>query len=213
MRTIKATTARLALLISFLLMTVSVCAAQAPTVEKVEPPNWWAGHSINPVRVLVRGKNLSGARVEAVGGGIRTGLVRVNERGTYLFVDVSVEPNAAPGVRRLRIRNGGGAADAPFEISAPLQRAGRFQGFSPDDVIYLIMPDRFADGDPTNNDPAVSRGMYDRGKARYYHGGDLQGVIDHLLYLKDLGVTAVWLTPVYDNVNHLNERERYDDAA
>ena len=195
MRTIKATTARLALLISFFLMTVSVCAAQAPSVEKVEPPSWWAGHSVNPVRVLVRGKNLSGARVEAVGGGIRTGLVRVNERGTYLFVDISIEPNAKPGVRQLRIRSGGGTADAPFEISAPLPRAGRFQGFTPDDVIYLIMPDRFSDGDTSNDDPPQSRGLYDRANKFYYHGGDFQGIINHLPYLKELGVTAIWLTP------------------
>ena len=95
----------------------------------------------------------------------------------------------------------------------PLPRAGRFQGFSPDDVIYLIMPDRFANGDPSNDDPAVSHGLFDRTKPRYYHGGDFQGIIDHLPYLKDLGVTAIWITPVYDNVNHLNERERYNGQA
>ena len=61
----------------FVCCAATVGAAQAPSVEKVEPPNWWAGHSINPVRVLVRGKNLGGARVEAVGQGIKTGLVRV----------------------------------------------------------------------------------------------------------------------------------------
>src|SRR5947209_3154218 len=111
MRTTKATTTRLAPLIAFFLVTVSVCAAQVPpSVEKVEPPNWWAGHSINPVRVLVRGKNLSGARVEAVGGGIRTGLVRVNERGTYRFVDVSIESNARLSERKLRCISGGGLA-------------------------------------------------------------------------------------------------------
>src|SRR5947209_18890998 len=110
MRTMEPAIARLALLISFFLMTVSVCAAQAPTVEKVEPPNWWAGHSVNPVRVLVRGKNLSGARAEAVGGGVRTGLVRVNEKGTYRFVDVSIESNARLSERKLRCISGGGLA-------------------------------------------------------------------------------------------------------
>jgi glycosidase len=73
------------------------------------------------------------------------------------------------------------------------------------------MPDRFANGDPSNDEPTVSKGLLDRTKGRYYHGGDLRGVIDHLPYLKDLGVTALWLNPWYDNVNLLNERERYDD--
>src|SRR5438105_4095937 len=88
MRTVKTSAVRLLLFLSLLLCGATVCAAQSPSVEKVEPPNWWAGHSINPVRVLIRGKNLNGARVEAVGQGIKIGLVRINERGTYLFVDV-----------------------------------------------------------------------------------------------------------------------------
>jgi glycosidase len=87
---------------------------------------------------------------------------------------------------------------------------GRFQGFSPDDVIYLIMIDRFSDGDLANNDPAQSRGLYDRANKFYYHGGDLQGVINHLPYLKGLGVTALWLTPWYDNYDRLNEIELKD---
>ena len=66
------------------------------------------------------------------------------------------------------------------------------------------MPDRFANGDPSNDDPAVSRGLFNRANPYFYHGGDLQGVIDHLSYLKDLGVTGIWMTPIYDNSNHLD---------
>jgi len=190
----------------------SVVAAP-PAVLKVEPPTWWRGHSLNPVRLLVRGKNLSRAEVTLAGPGLRTGPVRVNAAGTYLFVDVTIDPQAAPGPRTIGIRTASGEADVPFEILAPLSRAGRFQGFSPDDAIYLLMPDRFANGDPTNDDPAVSKGLFDRAKGRFYHGGDLRGVIDHLPYLKDLGVTALWLNPWYDNVNHRNEKETYDGQA
>src|SRR5260370_3471911 len=75
------------------------------------------------------------------------------------------------------------------------------------------MKDRFSDGDPANNDPPESRGLYDRSRPRYYHGGDFEGVIQHLSYLKELGVTAIWLTPWYDNVNHLTQREQYPDHA
>ena len=204
---------RFVLLVILLFAAVAICRAQnSPAVLKVEPPNWWAGHSINPVRVLIRGKNLGGARVEASGAGLQTGLTRINAAGTYLFVDVLIEPQAQPGKRALRITTSGGIVDAPFEISAPMGRAGRFQGFTPDDLIYLIMPDRFSDGDKSNNEPPQSRGLYDRRKTRYYHGGDFQGIINHLPYLKELGVTAIWLNPVYDNVNHLNEREQYPDV-
>lgn len=185
-----------------------LCQAQsAPEAIKVEPPNWWVGHSINPVRVLIRGRNLHGARVEAVGGGISAGLTSINASGTYLFVDLIIDPRASAGRRALRITTPNGRTETSFDISTPLSREGRFQGFNSDDVIYLIMPDRFNDGDQSNNDPTISKGMYDRSRNRYYHGGDLQGVINRLPYLKELGVTAIWLNPWYDNVNHPNERE------
>jgi glycosidase len=185
--------------------------AQAPSVAKVEPPNWWPGHSINPVRVLLRGSHLDGATVEAVGAGLSIGLTRVNAAGTYVFVDVLIDPAAAPGTRSLRVRTSKGTADVPFELTAPLSRTGRFRGVSSDDVVYLLMPDRFADGDPSNDDPPSSNGLFDRTKPRYYHGGDFRGVLDKLPYLKALGVTTLWLNPWYDNVNHLNEKERYDN--
>lgn len=185
-------------------------SSAAVQVTKVEPPSWWPGHSIDPVRLLVRGNGLEGAEVVSAGAGLRASPPKVNEAGTYLFVDVAIDPGAAPGPRQIAIRTSQGSASVPFELLAPLPREGRFQGFSPDDSLYLIMPDRFANGDPANDDPPVSKGLFDRAKPRYYHGGDLRGVIQKLPYLKDLGVTTLWLNPWYENVNHLNERETYD---
>src|ERR1700674_342199 len=190
-----------------LLLGAQVCLSQsAPEVFKVDPPSWWTRSSVNPLRLLVRGKNLKGARVEILGSGARVvSTPKTNDRGTYLFVDVAISPEAHPGQRQLRITTPDGTAQAAFEILSPLPRAGRFQGFSPADVMYLIMIDRFSDGDPSNNDPPQSKGLYDRENKYYYHGGDLQGVINRLSYLKDLGITAIWLTPWYDNYDRLNE--------
>ena len=185
--------------------------AQAPSVEKVEPPNWWAGHSINPVRVLVRGKNLAGARVSC--GRLTCGTPRVSAAGTYAFIDVTIPAGTAPGSYPLALRTVGGSVAAPFTVSPALGRAGRFQGFGPNDVVYLIMPDRFANGDTTNDSPPKSPGLIDRSKGRYYHGGDLAGVRQRLPYLKSLGITAIWLNPLYDNNDRLNERETYDGQA
>ncbi len=195
------------------LALAGACLAAPPEVSKVEPPGWWAGHSINPVRLLVRGRNLHGARAEADRPGIRPGTVHASDSGTYAFIDLSISPRAAAGSYAIRVTTPEGTATAPFEILQRLPRAGRFQGFSPDDVMYLIMPDRFSNGDPSNDDPPVSKGLFDRSKPRYYHGGDLQGIIDRLPYLRDLGVTALWLNPVYDNNNRLNERETYGGQA
>lgn len=192
-----------------LLVGAQVCLSQnAPQVLKVDPPSWWAGGSVSPIRLLIRGSNLKNARVQVVGRGFRVvGAPKTNERGTYLFVDVAIAPGANPGPRQLRITTSNGIAHVSFEILAPLRRDSRFQGFSPADIMYLIMTDRFSDGDTSNNDPPQSRGLYDRKNKFYYHGGDFQGVIDRLPYLKDLGITAIWLTPWYDNYDRPNQIE------
>ena len=182
--------------------------AEALKVDRVEPPNWWAGHSHNPVRLLLSGTNLTDAHLSAPKGfGISN--VIVNAAGTHAFCDLFIPADAAPGKRELTLKNSHGTVTFPFSIAATLPRAGRFAGFSPDDVIYLAMTDRFANGDPTNDDPAISRGLFNRAKPRDYHGGDLQGAIDRLPYLRELGITALWLTPWYDNVNHANTKEKY----
>jgi glycosidase len=195
--------------LSFLCFLVAVfCSlthAQAPAVTKVDPPSWWANHTINPVRLLVRGKNLAGARVRPLNPELRASEVSVNARGTYLFVDVEISPSLRPGKYPLLLESASGSTMIPFGLEAPLDRRNNFQGITTDDVIYLIMIDRFADGDPTNNAPKDSPPeANDRNNPRGFHGGDLRGVINQLPYLKDLGVTALWLTPWYDNWNGVN---------
>ena len=189
-------------------MLAGVAVGQAPTIEKVEPPNWWTGSSVNPVRVLIRGRNLTGARLQC--RRLTCAGLRVNSSGTYAFANVTIPRTTKPGSYPLTLRTAAGTADAPFHVTAPLKPAGRFQGFGPNDALYLLMPDRFANGDPSNDDPAISRGLLDRAKGRYYHGGDLAGVRQRLPYLKSLGITAVWLNPIYDNNNQLNRKEVYD---
>jgi neopullulanase len=184
----------------WLILTV---AAQTPEILKIDPPSWWTRSTANPVRLMIHGRNLQGARVQVAG--LRVGVPRINDRGTYIFVDVFV--GLPTGKSTITVTTPRGSAQSSFEVLPPLARVGKFQGFSPSDVMYLIMIDRFADGDPSNNEPVQSRGIYDRKNKFYYHGGDLQGVIDHLPYLKELGVTAIWLTPWYDNYDRLNQIE------
>ena len=93
--------------------------------------------------------------------------------------------------------NGDTSFELPLATRAPT--AGKFQGLSQSDVLYFIMPDRFANGDPTNDQPADAPGSWDRSEPRAYHGGDLRGIREHLPYLKDLGVTTLWLTPILKN--------------
>ena len=179
--------------------------AQAPSITKVDPPSWWARHTINPVRLLVRGSNLSGAKVRSYNPGLRVSEVSVNEKGSYLFATVEISPSLPAGKYPLVVENASGSTTIRFSLEAPLDPRTNFQGITTDDVIYLIMTDRFSDGDSSNDNPKDSPPeANDRNNPRGFHGGDLRGVIDHLPYLKDLGVTAIWLTPWYDNWNGVN---------
>jgi glycosidase len=199
--------------LSILLALPALCLlnAQDSGVDKIEPPSWWAGSAWTPIRLLVHGRNLSQAKVTAAEP-LAIGNLKTNQRGTYLFADLTISPSAHPGKHALHfVFADGKTQDVAFELLPPPSGSTRGQGFHSDDFIYLIMPDRFANGDTSNDDPAVSKGLFDRHNPRYYHGGDLQGILDHAGYLKDLGVTAVWLNPWYDNNNHLNEKERYDN--
>src|SRR6266576_3014973 len=134
----------------------SVCGAaqdDAPSVTKVEPPSWWTKQNVNPVRLLVRGTNLRGARVLGNQSELQPSAVVVNRKGTYLFVDVRVSPTARPGPYLLAIETPHGKTTIPFKIESPLDPKANFQGITNDDVIYLIMIDRFANGDPNNDIP------------------------------------------------------------
>ena len=183
--------------------------ASAPLVTKVEPPSWWINHSINPVRLLIRGTNLIEAKVRGTRPQTLVSEVRVNRNGTYLFVNVRINAAARPGDYPLVIETPRGIATVPFRLNPPLAAVENFQGINTDDVIYLIMTDRFSDGDPVNNLPAgTPPAAFDRRNSRAYHGGDFRGVINHLQYFKELGVTALWLTPWYDNWNGVNNCDK-----
>ena len=149
-------------------------------------------------------------RVKATRAGTEASGAVVNPAGTYLFVNLHIAPNAPPGEYPLSIETSTGAgATIPFRIASPLDAAGNVQGITTDDVIYLIMPDRFSDGDRANNSPPGSTPESgNRSNARSYHGGDLRGIVNRLPYLKELGVTALWLTPWYDNWNGVNRCDK-----
>ena len=197
--------------LAFLFLCLSVSAwAQSPTVEKVEPPNWWAGHTINPVRLLVRGNNLEGARISSASKALKIDNVRVNDRGDYLFCDVTISNVAwfssenKTGSQRysISVKTRSGETSFPFTVNAPLDPKSNTTSVTNDDVVYLIMTDRFSDGDPANNKDV------DRNNPRAWHGGDFKGITKRIPYLKELGITAIWLTPWYDNPDEANQCDK-----
>lgn len=187
--------------LTIILFSASFLAAQTPQISKVEPPNWWTNF-VSPVMVLLYGENLSDAKISVTYPGVKIQKTQVQPDGKHAFVWLSIANNAKAGSVNLNVKTASGATTAALALLDRVPQKGRFQGVTRDDVIYLIMPDRFADGDPSNNMPkGAAPSTYDRTAAKAYHGGDLKGIQDHLPYLKDLGVTTLWLTPIFDNDN------------
>jgi len=181
-------------------LNVGAWAQPAPLVKNVEPPNWWVNYTPE-LTLLLTGENLNGARVESTTKDVTPLGAEASANGHYLFVRLQLSANLPPGTVPLRLITPAGSTTVSLPLLARADSHGRFEGFSRDDVIYLIMPDRFADGDPSNDKPAGSDGVYDRGNPMAYHGGDLRGIRQHLGYLHDLGVTAIWLTPIWKNTD------------
>jgi neopullulanase len=184
-----------------LLVSVAVAQAQGPVVTKIEPPNWWIG--LPDPMLMITGEQLAGARVSTSTPGVHIVRTLDGRGGRYEFVWLKIDEAASPGKINLHLETEAGYQEQnlPLERRDPAgsraDEGSGFNGFGPDDVIYLIMPDRFDDGDASNNFPGS--GAYDRTSARAYHGGDLRGIQQQLPYLKDLGVTTIWITPIYQN--------------
>lgn len=187
----------------FLLLVISAAAAQQPRIERVDPPNWYIG--LPSPMLLVKGENLQSAQVKVGAGGVRVTRVQgqrtdsSSDGGHYVFIWLGIDGNAKPADVPITVTTAKGSATFKFPLAQRRPLSDGFRGFDGNDVIYLIMPDRFADGDPSNDSPPQRPGTYDRSDARAYHGGDLRGITEHLDYLKDLGVTTVWTTPIYKN--------------
>jgi hypothetical protein len=166
-------------------LTVSSYAAPSVTsATKAEPPNWWVHHTRSAIQALLTGAGLNDAAVTAPKG-FQIDVRRISDNGHYLFAYLTIGRNTKAAYR-FEVKSAIGSATFEFavdefDVGTPLDSKGRFQGFSPEDVIYPIMPDRFAAG---------------RTVAGATHGEDVRGIRSHLAYLKELGVT---MTPVHRN--------------
>jgi glycosidase len=185
---------------------VSPYRAYSPTGEnfqspRVEPPFWWIGMQHQELELLIYDKDIAAMDVVIEHPGIQQLQTKRLENPNYLFVKLSIAPIAQPGKFIIELlENGESFKQLSYELKSRDFRPGRINPIDPSDVMYLIMPDRFANGDTTNDSiEGLRQTGIDRSKMYFRHGGDLQGIIDHLDYLNELGVTALWLNPVYEN--------------
>lgn len=169
-------------------------------VSRVEPLSWWTGMN-TPLQLLVHGERISEYKVEfaaPTGGGRGVSVSKIHKADSpnYLFVDVKIAKDATPGTWWLVFSKEGETFKYPYEIERRDKGSVSRKSFSTADMIYLIMPDRFSNGDPSNDDSPLTAEKSDREAFFGRHGGDIQGIINHLDYIAELGATTIWPTPL-----------------
>lgn len=177
-------------------------ASAGIAVSDIEPPHWWAGMQESSLQLQVYGPGIKAAEVTMAPyeGVSIDSVARLDGSDNYLYLYLNVSPQARAGKLKLTFSEGGKKKTVPYELRARREQKGA-QGFDASDVLYMVMPDRFADGDPSNNAVKSMRHPVgaNRSNLNVRHGGDLKGIAQHLDYIDSLGVTAIWFNPVLEN--------------
>lgn len=190
------------LLFIFIVLFSLQSFSQDLNLTGVYPTNWWVGMKNPKLQLIIYGKNAGNNAFSINSPYVQLLKTSKAENINYVFLDLVVKPSAKPGIIKINWKNA--KAQGAFEYELKPRRKGNgtayAQGVRSQDFIYMLMPDRFANGDYTNDKIAHYKDQsLNRDSMYHRHGGDLQGVIDHLNYLQDLGVSTLWLTPVLEN--------------
>lgn len=169
----------------------------AVSIDRVDPAFWWTGMKNTELQIMVYGQNISKSAVSLKYPGVKLKEISKVENPNYLFIYLDITSKAKPGTINIEFTD---STKKTIKQAFPLkarQNEGGCSGFNSADVLYLIMPDRFANGNPGND--SVLGVKSDRQKPNGWHGGDFEGIKNHIDYIKDLGVTTIWLNPVQES--------------
>ncbi|SEA15405.1 glycoside hydrolase family 13 protein [Pedobacter hartonius] len=186
-------------IILFVLLSANAWAQSK--FDHVEPMFWWTGMKNPKLQLLVHGKNIAGYTAKLDYPGVKLLELHKVENPNYLFLDLEISADAKAGkFPIIFLENGKKKFDYSYELKTRDTSPSRIQGVTSKDLIYLLMPDRFANGDSKNDKvKGLAEQTLNRDSMYYRHGGDIQGVMNHLDYFKDLGVTTLWMTPEIEN--------------
>lgn len=182
-----------------LILSVSAFAADTLQIDRMDPPSWFAGHPWNQIQLIVYGDMLAGTHVTSMHKEILIEKVEYPENPNYLFVNLKIDPKAQPGNYTLAFSHDELSANLTFPLHERLDPENNWQGFNAGDAIYLLMPDRFANGDPSNDSHPQMLEKADRSNPDGRHGGDITGIRNHLDYIAEMGFTALWINPLVEN--------------
>lgn len=184
---------------SMILLTNNSMAQKKAYIDKIEPTNWYAGMNDPSLQLMVYGKGIKTANVKIDGCNAQLDSIVRLDSPNYLFLYLNLS-QAKAGMIKLHFNNKGKKITIPYELKTRQMAGADHKGFDNSDVLYMLMPDRFANGNPKNDIVKGMRDQFcDRKAPSLRHGGDLAGIRQHLDYFKQLGVTALWFTPVLEN--------------
>lgn len=190
---------RVTLLVAMMALAGSLMAAPKIKVDQVDPPYWFVGMKNPSLQIMLYGEGIGDATVTTPNTDVVVDSVVSLESKNYLLVYLNTA-NAQPGTVKLDLKLGKKKMTLPYELKSRSKQPEERIGFDAGDVLYMLMPDRFANGDASND---VIEGMkpykVDRNMPNARHGGDIKGIIDNLDYFSELGVTALWFTPLLEN--------------
>ena len=180
---------------------VSEVSISNTTLERVEPTNWWIGFKNISLQLLVKEDNIGSSKPSISYAGVSIKKVNKARSENYLFIDLEIDKSTKAGTFDILFTFEDGTKKVhTYELKARVNSADKYVGFNSSDAIYLITPDRFSNGDETNDiNKDLKDTSLDRTDGYKRHGGDLQGIINHVDYISDLGFTTVWPTPVLTN--------------
>lgn len=186
--------------LSALIVVLVTSQAAADRLDRIEPASWWIGMKDDRLQLLVHGDRIAELVPSIHYPGVSLTSVERVENPDYLFVNLRISPDASPGSLRIEFSRRS-TVIASWELPLQARDPGSADraGFGPADVIYLITPDRFANGDPSNDNVQGMHDGHDRDNRLGRHGGDLAGVAEHLDYVAGMGFTQIWLNPVLEN--------------
>ena len=168
-------------------------------IQRVEPLHWWAGMKNPDLQILVYGKDIANSEVSISYPQVELREVVKVENPNYLFLYLYIQPQAQAGMIPIKFKHGKLETTHAYELKKRVKSGDAYKSFDGSDVMYLLMPDRFANGDKSNDQIAGMNQGYDRKDDFGRHGGDIKGISNNLDYIKDLGFTALWINPLLEN--------------
>ena len=186
-------------LVAILLATLLAAPATAGPLDRMEPPFWWQGFKHAELQLLVHGHGISGFNASVDYPGISINRIERVDSGNYLFLYLHIDASAQPGTFDIVFENDQSQVTQEYELRKRNTDPGHATGFTPADAIYLITPDRFVNGDPSNDSIPELEDKLNRDDDYGRHGGDLAGLEQSLDYLANMGFTAIWLNPILEN--------------